>query len=753
MDNHNRLTKIFASILILVLICIYCGPSLNVYAKAKKNRVIVSMGDSYSSGEGVPPFWDDYDTYMMTGRDDRTLAEKVGDDNWLAHRSIWAWSGQLALPETGIVNLTANSENPSWYFVASSGATTQNIIAIEQNKPYSNGGFQSNDDDPPKLPKQIEIFSKLKEKGITPDYVTLTIGGNDANFSKIVTSAALSNYYFSPCLLSAEFAEVWTKFYFPGGIKDDLNEVYKTINENTGNDTCILVAGYPQLFNPLGGNSSIINTSSDDVNPAFGCLFSIEEAVEIDAQVSLFNKAIENIVKKCKNEGMNIEFVSVEEAFYGHGAYSEDPFINPVIFKSRPDDLVDSELTSAYSIHPNIKGIDAYRNCVQHAINVKEGLPDDWINSIIETSDPTDITTETTIDSTQTPSIDMDVLYAAYRDVLVDYESEMRKVENMSGWGDTKSCALTDVTGDGFPELVILYCTNNDYMENYNGDHLVFADTRIYTVFPEETSATEILHIPKVVVDAGAGTFSNVILLNNGNIVFNTYWGDELSGMSYIEYSLIDNVFQQVNILEKNQYLVSSNPWETGLEYLFNGEEISELDFEVLYNDYKERFATVLVMNPQNVTHYDNVSDWGKAVADTKNNILTFDEAWIILNITPSDEDAVSEYNSYYVDLLAGWWKSVGHLGMGTTSLFKFTENEREKYIYNEDGSVTFVSSDPVEYVTTPDGSVKVIFTDSDRGLHYILDNDTLWLHWDNNGYSGTDSLTRVKDYDGIIIN
>ena len=50
--------------------------------------IMVSLGDSYSSGEGIEPFYGQ----------DKKISEKVKDKNWLAHRSKKSWTGLLEVP-------------------------------------------------------------------------------------------------------------------------------------------------------------------------------------------------------------------------------------------------------------------------------------------------------------------------------------------------------------------------------------------------------------------------------------------------------------------------------------------------------------------------------------------------------------------------------------------------------------------------------------------------------------------------------
>lgn len=68
--------------------------------------------------------------------------------------------------------------------------------------------------------------------------------------------------------------------------------------------------------------------------------------------------------------GMNISFVSVEEKFKGHEAYTDNPFINKIMVPQEYD-LVNkiNGITSSYSIHPNKEGAITYADCVQDEID------------------------------------------------------------------------------------------------------------------------------------------------------------------------------------------------------------------------------------------------------------------------------------------------------------------------------------------------------------------------------------------------
>ena len=81
--------------------------AVNIYAKTdtKGSRIIVSIGDSYSSGEGIEEFY---------GQNESTT-NKVHNQDWLAHRSEKSWSGRLTLD--GVKGSMSENRNTNWYFV------------------------------------------------------------------------------------------------------------------------------------------------------------------------------------------------------------------------------------------------------------------------------------------------------------------------------------------------------------------------------------------------------------------------------------------------------------------------------------------------------------------------------------------------------------------------------------------------------------------------------------------------------------
>lgn len=339
---------------------------------ANGNPVIVALGDSYSSGEGIEPF---YDQNLPFDR-------KSKSESWLAHRSILGWPGRLEATgldgirhrmttvSAGNLNSVddvlshyANDEN--FHFVASSGAEVTHLYT-GQEKTCLEGTMFSVDIETD-LPPQLDVFDDLEDA--TVDYVTLTLGGNDMGFTDIVTTAATNASILKPNALSDKLDAAWDKF--ENETRDDLKQAYFDIYEKsipkkkTRSDTVILVAGYPALLD-WGGNA----------------LFDAEEAYTLNSNIYEFNAELRNLVDECRNEKLkNIFFVDVAEAFFSHEAYSAEEYINKVIlYQAGNQDLVKDikrAPVSAYSIHPNQKGAQAYADCVQAMIDQIEAAKAD----------------------------------------------------------------------------------------------------------------------------------------------------------------------------------------------------------------------------------------------------------------------------------------------------------------------------------------------------------------------------------------
>jgi len=364
------------SLLSTIVILFSCLPfTVSVSAEedndANRQRVIVSLGDSYSSGEGIEDFYDQYeDKYVKTESQD-----------WLAHRSEKSWPGQLSL-DGGKTTMADHKDDGGWYFFASSGATTEHMNS-SQDKPlnYYDSVIDLNPVTETKyINPQLDSLRKVAEKKKI-DYVTITIGGNDAGFADVVAGGLYESvgdnvfggisYLDSitdPVLLKIKINSIWREFYRKDGIRDRIYDVYKEIDSIT-KGAKIIVAGYPTLLKEDGCS-----------------LFSKEIAELINESVRQFNREIEALVNACKAEGMKICFVSVEDAFKGKEAYTKPDdgktYIRPVEIPPKRQDLKNGliNIKSSYSMHPTEDGAKLYAECVQDKIDdiERDGGKSEW---------------------------------------------------------------------------------------------------------------------------------------------------------------------------------------------------------------------------------------------------------------------------------------------------------------------------------------------------------------------------------------
>ena len=318
-------------------------------ADSNDPMVVVSLGDSYSSGEGIPAFYGQ----------EKPWEQRVYDEDWLAHRSTKSWPGLLEIPGiSGTMNSYNVKQNSSsvckWYFGAASGAETKHFGSERQRKDtYKRISLFKTLKTTSYLPKQLDIFNSINDD---VDYVTLTVGGNDVGFADIITTCATGSTYLhfgsDKLKLEKQMDSIWAEF---DTTQANIRNVYTGIQSSAGSQADIIVAGYPKLLDKEGK----------------GVLISEKEASIVNENVTKFNNRIAGIVNECRANGMNIHFVDVEAEFDkdgGHQAYSDNAWINKIILTKQDQDLDQSGIASSYSIHPNEEGAKAYARCVNAKI-------------------------------------------------------------------------------------------------------------------------------------------------------------------------------------------------------------------------------------------------------------------------------------------------------------------------------------------------------------------------------------------------
>jgi lysophospholipase L1-like esterase len=173
-----------------------------------------AMGDSYSSGEGNPP----YDVGTAGGCD----------------RSQEAFGRQFAAADSSIGNAGIQH-------IACSGATTKNLTTTGQN------GEQ---------PQISQMYSGTK-------LVTATIGGNDIGFASVLTSC-LTNPT-TGCLTKYNNDDDNNLYAAIDNLTPDLIAAYQAMQKQAP-DAEIVAVTYPEIFQPGTTCTGILNLPVPDVD-------------------------------------------------------------------------------------------------------------------------------------------------------------------------------------------------------------------------------------------------------------------------------------------------------------------------------------------------------------------------------------------------------------------------------------------------------------------------------------------------------
>lgn len=331
---------------------------------------VVSLGDSYSSGEGIQPYYDQNENNIY----------KYTSEDWIAHRSTLAWPGLLEINGIKLNSVKATNRvvsdknlhasigvpNGTWFFSAVSGAVCNNIFSEDANDRQEievKQGHHASEAEvynhTYKLNFQLDAITSLSDPS-SVDYVTLTLGGNDLGFTEIMQDAVVYNKYINMSgagikkRIKKELDNFWETEDGSISLSEKLKAVYKKILESAPSAT-LIVAGYPQL----------IHLNSDGSTNSY--MISYEEGLIINSGIKIFNDYLDIIIN-IHMMGLNIEYADVQEAFIGHGAYSEEEYINRLILGNE-ENISSTNLINTASFHPNEKGAQAYADSVQKVLD------------------------------------------------------------------------------------------------------------------------------------------------------------------------------------------------------------------------------------------------------------------------------------------------------------------------------------------------------------------------------------------------
>jgi lysophospholipase L1-like esterase len=245
----DRIRRGALALLTTVVAALFFGPA----AGAGPQPPYVALGDSYSAGQGEPPFEEGTDV----------------PGNY-CHRSVHAYPAQYA---------AGRFPHQSY---ACSGATTDDFFR---------GGLAS--DTPDGQIARVPASTKL---------ITLTVGGNDLGFTRLMRSCTYRN-----CTTDPQWSNLSQQI---DGLAPKLRSVYDGVQDKAP-EAGVFVLGYPVFLS----NVDQVSFCNDDLG------LSAQEKDWLNGHLDHLNQVI-----KTQTEAAGATYVDVQNAFRGHEVCTLEPW-------------------------------------------------------------------------------------------------------------------------------------------------------------------------------------------------------------------------------------------------------------------------------------------------------------------------------------------------------------------------------------------------------------------------------------------
>lgn len=340
----------------------------------------VALGDSYSSGTGTRSYYEG------------------------CERSVYAYP-----------YIIKDSLGSSFSFVACGGAKTQDV-----------------------LNNQVSALSTGTE------FATISIGGNDAGFSSVITECAKPVLPFTsnPCDPAVNTAQSYITNTLPGR----LDLVYTQIRNRAPNAVVATLA-YPRLF------------MGEDCNA--GTFFSAAEMTRLNQTADMLAS-----VSRAKAQQYGFTFVDPRAAFVGHAVCDDPEWLNGL---SNP---------TSESYHPNRLGHSAFAGMVRAALLAapEPGAPVGGVGRIAFSSDRggNDDVYVMNADG----NFPVNITNNAADDVDPAWSPDGTKVAFASNRDGDNEIYVTNGDGTGVVKLTSNSADDRDPAWSPNGDYLAFRSDR-----------------------------------------------------------------------------------------------------------------------------------------------------------------------------------------------------------------------------------------------------------------------------------
>ncbi|MFY1625815.1 hypothetical protein ACN268_21850 [Micromonospora sp. WMMD735] len=331
---------------------------------AKPRHQVVSLGDSYSSGEGVSSS-NGSDYYRETDYKQIVNDEVRYQD--VCHRSRSAWSRLAKFSDsTSSIGSRSDSWDPNldYQFLACSGAQTEQLLpgyTVPAGQPLPTNAWGE------AAEYHSGEMSQL-DRGFLDEnttLVTLSIGGNDARFANVLQFCFLNSFNCDTDTYPGDTKPLaaQVKEDIEGPVKQSIKTVLREIHKKAPGAQ-IMLMGYPKLF--------------EDTGPL--CLPEISDGERkwLNNTGMLLASVMGQATTEASSEGIPTYFGDPTFAFSGHGVCAPTEEIHRVVYALTPGE--DGELPDEYpeswnkygisqqSFHPNLGGSNRYASVMNHVV-------------------------------------------------------------------------------------------------------------------------------------------------------------------------------------------------------------------------------------------------------------------------------------------------------------------------------------------------------------------------------------------------
>ncbi len=297
------------------------------------DRVLVSLGDSYMSGEGAQRF---YDGTNSPG----------GDEPNECRRAPTAYA-HLILEDPAAADFGSRLA-----FFACSGAVGSNLWSRPQYAGEPPGGNPAT---------QLQELAALREAGATVPLVLVSIGGNDAGFADLAIACIAPGN----CV---QRGEQWLSRLQQ--VADRLDTAYDEIRSAVGDDVPVLVVPYPQPINAVRKNCGYSLLESQEHRFLNGFVTQLDNVVQKAAQehgfyyVAAMKTVLEDAQMRICDTGSNQDALGVNFLAISDTEGLIDQLANPMGWlhnSLHPNERGHREMTkvlaSWMAAHPSPRGL------------------------------------------------------------------------------------------------------------------------------------------------------------------------------------------------------------------------------------------------------------------------------------------------------------------------------------------------------------------------------------------------------------